>query len=234
MVSPLVILDIGSTLVIGPHPGPARRIAETIGATEHTANKIHHILMTSDCAGPDEAADALVEIADADTGALRSAVHDVWNMQRSDAQPLPGALRALAQLAHDGAQLALLSDIWPPYLESVRIAYGELFDRSIPRQLQLFSFREGERKPSTALVARLLDRGGRTPARAVMVGDSYRKDIEPAAALDLATVLVRPEGVRDGEVPLATETLKAVANLDVDLIRSILHRHHDGRHDALS
>ena len=224
MIDPLVIFDIGSTLVVGPRHGPARRIAELTGAAEQTAGAMHRVLMTSDCADADEATDAVLEVSGVEPAKLRSAVHAVWDSQRSEAVPLPGALDALQRLVDRGAQLALLSDIWPPYLESVRVAFGEFFDQHIPRERQLFSFREGTGKPSTAQVDRLVAGAGTTAATSVMVGDSYRKDIEPAAALGLGTVLVRPGGVPADEVPLASKTLDAVADLDLDLIWTILRR----------
>lgn len=224
MVGPLVIFDIGSTLVTGPPLGPARRIAALTGAGEEAIEPMHRLLMTSDFAGPDEVADALVEIARVGRAELLAAVESVWDSQRTDARALPGAPDVLETLAGDGARLALLSDIWPPYLESVRGSYGDLFDRYIPSALQLFSFREGVSKPSTELVGVLLNRARRAPDNAVMVGDSYHKDIAPAAALGLGTVLIRPITAKAQESPLATQTLSAVAGLNIDLIRTILSR----------
>ncbi len=224
MDQPLVILDIGSTLVTGPPRGPAQRIAEEAGASEAAARRMHQVLMISNFSGPDEAAAALVDISGVKETQLRAAVASIWRGQCADARPIPGAADALYGLVHEGVRLALLSDIWPPYLESVREFYGDLFDQHIPSRLQLFSFREGISKPSTELVGQLLDRAGASSAAAVMVGDSYRKDIEPAAALGLHTVYIRPDTASPREAPLATRRLSAVADLDIDIVRSILTR----------
>ena len=224
MDQPLVILDIGSTLVTGPPRGPATRIAELAGAHKEAVQRIHGVLMTSDFSGPYEAAAALVEVAGVGETELVAAVASVWQSQRTDARPIPGAADALRRLVQGGTRLALLSDIWPPYLESVRASYGELFDQHIPSRLQLFSFREGIGKPSTELVSRLLNRAGVTPAAAVMVGDSYRKDVEPAVALGLGTVYIRPHTAPAREAPLAARRLPTVADLDLDLVTSVLDR----------
>ncbi|NHA69342.1 HAD family hydrolase [Phycicoccus flavus] len=223
MTSALVVLDIGETLVTGPDRGPARRVAELVGADRETARRMQRVLMTTDAAGPDEAAAALAPVVPAvPAAALRAAVGDVWEAQRHDARPVPGALSALTALVDAGIGLAVLSDIWPPYLASVRDAYGAFFDEHVPEALQTFSFRVGTGKPSPEGLARLLSRAGVAPGAAVMVGDSVRKDLEPAAALGVATVHVTSEAVRDERSFVPSLRLASVADLTPDLVAAAL------------
>jgi HAD superfamily hydrolase (TIGR01509 family) len=237
----LAILDLGSTLVEGPSRGPARRIAELAGLDEVTKRSVHRQLMTADYACADEAAAAVrdrLERAAAAAGgtagqaaqsaaavgaAVERAVVQVWQAQEHEARPLPLVGEVMAELVARGWRLALLSNIWVPYLRSVRSLFGDFFDRHIPGGLQVFSCREGLAKPEPELFRRVLQRAGTTAADAVMIGDSYRKDVQPAAALGLRTVWLLhdpPREVRalleilNGRLPPPTLTLRSLADLD--------------------
>jgi putative hydrolase of the HAD superfamily len=72
----------------------------------------------------------------------------------------------------------------------VRRHFGEIFDEHIPEALQVFSFRSGLAKPDPRLFMRVLEAARVDPAGAVMIGDSYDKDIAPAAELGMGTVRV--------------------------------------------
>jgi HAD superfamily hydrolase (TIGR01549 family) len=182
----LVILDIGNTLVTGPPQGPAQRIAAALGLSAGVRRELQRALMTMPFRTPAEvAAHARERLGVAHPG-LDAVVADVWRRQEHEARPTARA----AELLRGGARLALLSNIWRPYLTSVRRHFGAIFDARIPRELQLFSFELGDAKPSRALFELVLDRAGVAPADAMMVGDSYASDIAPAAALGLQTVWV--------------------------------------------
>lgn len=223
---PLVILDIGSTLVEGPSCGPARRIAELTGLDAAATRAVHRQLMTTDYACADEAAAAVRErLGRGPAGAdVERAVVQVWRAQEHEARPLPRVAEVMAELVAQGCRLALLSNIWVPYLSSVRSLFGDFFDRHIPGPRQLFSCREGLAKPEPVLFRRVLDRAGTAGADAVMVGDSYRKDVEPAAALGMRTIWLLHDPAREtpalldvvnGSAPPPTLTLRSLADLDL-------------------
>lgn len=218
----LVVLDIGATLVEGPPRAPASRIAALLGLDSNHKAALRGALMTTPFGGPEDVA-ALVRRA---TGlphtVVEDTVCDVWSAQERDAQPLPRALEALQELQRSGLRLALISNIWPPYLTAVRRHFGTFFDEHIPRPLQLYSFREGHTKPSPQLFLRALRAAGVGASDAVMVGDSYAEDIEPAAALGMSTVLVLHRPAREaadlvrvlnGEAPAPSRTIESIAEL---------------------
>ena len=224
--APLVVLDIGETLVNGPSRGPASRIAKALGLDFEQKRTLHVALMTEPFASPAEVHEfARGALGDLGPRAER-AISDVWAAQETEAEPVRGALEALAALHDSGVRLALLSNVWLPYLESARRHFGEFFDHHVPERLQVFSFRAGVAKPDPAAFRRVLDAAGAAPANAVMIGDSLEKDVEPAAALGMGTVWVRAE---DGE-PAINEGLvgpswippiwavRSIAEVDLELV----------------
>jgi HAD superfamily hydrolase (TIGR01549 family) len=225
MSAPLVIFDIGSTLVAGPGRRPASRIAEAAGLDAASKSALDRLLMTTDYADPTGICVAIREQLGLACPAIESAVADIWNAQESEARPIPGAFEALQTFVARGYRLALISDIWTPYLRSVRRLLGEFFDANIPPELQLFSCREGLTKPAPELFSRVLERAGADPAETLMVGDTYRTDIEPAAACGMRTLWLLHDPVREapalvrvlnGAAAAPTLTLRSLADVDLE------------------
>lgn len=225
MSTPLVVLDIGSSLVEGPARGPASRIAEAIGLDAARKRVLHQLLMTVDYAGPFDVCTAVHEQLGLASPAFESAVVGIWHAQESEARPIPGALEALQAFVVHGYRLALLSNIWTPYFRSVCRVFGDFFDAHIPPELQLLSCREGLTKPAPELFDRVLRRAGADPAETLMVGDSYSKDIRPAADCGMRTLWLlhnpakeAPALVRilNGLVAAPTLTLRSLEDLDFE------------------
>lgn len=220
----LVILDTGATLVTGPARGPWSRIAERLDLDARTRAALRRALMTERFDAPEEVVAFLRSIGSAGDDVAQT-VEDVWVAQTTEAEPLPGALDALEALRNSRVRIALISNIWAPYLASVRMSYGAFFDDEISPDLQYFSFREGAAKPSPIPFRTILDRAGVSAEAALMIGDSYAEDIEPAARLGLRTlwVLHRPKRETDalvrvlnGEASRATRTIGSIGALDVE------------------
>jgi HAD superfamily hydrolase (TIGR01549 family) len=216
---PLIIFDIGSSLVEGPSRGPASRIAETVGLDVSSKRELHRMLMTTDYAGPEDAWTDARERLGLVGSAIQSAIADVWAAQEKEARPISGAFDVLKELTVKGYRLALLSNIWTPYLQSVRQLLGDFFDAHIPAELQLFSCREGLMKPAPELFARVLERGGADPALALMVGDSYDKDIAPAAMFGMRTLWLLHDPAR--ELPALIQILNGAAAAPALTLRSL-------------
>jgi HAD superfamily hydrolase (TIGR01509 family) len=194
----LVILDIGATLVTGPDRGPWSRLATELALAPAQKMALRDALMTTALDTPEQLSDLLSKRMGVERDRALRAARDMWEAQSHEAHALDGAETTLRHLARGSNRLALLSNIWPPYLASVRACFGDFFDARIPPELQLFSFREGLAKPAPELFLRLLDRAGAEAHEAVMIGDSYREDIEPATKLGIATIWVlhRPDRER--------------------------------------
>jgi|SRR5690348_7557713 len=224
---PVLFLDIGATLVAADVKGPASRIGSRLGLDKESRRALRDTLMTVDFPDPDAVARHLVDSFDAAPDLAVRAVREVWEAQRGDARPLPGAPEAFARLAAEGFRLGLISNIWRPYMESVRRHYGALFDAHVDQRLQLFSFQLGWAKPAPEIFTEALRRAAVGPGRAVMVGDSYDEDIAPAQALGLRTVwvLTRPDDqaeararVEEGAAPAPTLTAASLDALDPRLL----------------
>jgi HAD superfamily hydrolase (TIGR01509 family) len=232
MSVPVVILDLGSTLVRGPAVGPAHQLAERLNLDDGSRRTLNRALMTVDYPGPEPVA-ALVgglsgRGADAE---VRSAVEDVWTRQETDARPIAGALDALRRLQAYGLPLALVSNIWLPYLRGVRRHFGEFFDEHVPVEHQFFSFHEGCRKPSPEIFARALAATRAKPEDTVMIGDTYATDIAPAISLGMKTVWLLEQPNREKvaltrvinlEWPRPSLTLESLAGLTEELIESLI------------
>jgi HAD superfamily hydrolase (TIGR01509 family) len=228
---PLVILDIGATLVQGPARGPAGRIARALGLLPDQKTALHRDLMTMPFGGPDEVAAHVTRMFGGPTQPAERAVADVWAAQEVEPSPIGGALEAVAGLAHAGYPLALASNIWLPYLTGVRRHFGGFFDRWIPEPRQALSFRAGHKKPSPALFEAVLRAAGTPAHRAVVVGDSYRNDMAPAAALGARTVWVLHQpadelnhvvGVINRRLGPPSTTLCSIAELAPATIASVM------------
>jgi HAD superfamily hydrolase (TIGR01509 family) len=225
--APLVVLDIGSSLIEGPARGPASRIAEAIGLDASRKRALHGLLMTTNYADPTDVRAAVRERLGLAGPEVESAVADVWDAQENEAQLIPGVLEALQAFVVRGYRLALLSNIWTPYLRSVRRLLGDFIDAHIPPELQLLSCREGLTKPALELFDRVLERADAEPAETLMVGDSYDKDIEPAAACGMRTLWLLHNPVREtpalvrilnGAAAAPTLTLRSLADLDFEAL----------------
>jgi HAD superfamily hydrolase (TIGR01549 family) len=223
--APLIILDIGSTLVSGPPSGPAPRIAEAIGINTIQKRELNRMLMTNDYSSPAEVSAAVHDRLGLTGVTVESAISDVWIAQEKEGELIPGAVQALERFVDLGYQLALLSNIWTAYLRAVRRLLGDFFDAHIPPELQLFSCREGLAKPRPELFDRLLERADALPERTLMIGDSYQADIEPAIRCGMRTLWLLHNPTREraalistlnGLTATPTLTLHSLADLDFD------------------
>ena len=209
MNASLVILDIGSSLVEGPARGPASQIAAAGGLTTDQKHDLHQMLMTAPYAGPEDVYAAVRERLGLVSPAVESAIAEVWDAQEGEARLIPGVTETLERLVERGYQLALLSNIWTPYYRSVYRLIGGFFDLNIPPELRLLSCLEGLVKPAPELFRRVLDRAKASPAKTLMVGDSYDKDIRPAIECGMSTLWLLHSP--DREIPALVEVLNGAA-----------------------
>jgi len=223
----VLFLDIGATLVGADVKGPASRIGARLGLDGERRRALRGALMTTDFRTPAEVADHLVDSLGVEPQLAAQVSREIWASQERDARPLAGAPEALVRLAAEGCRLGLISNIWRPYLDSVRRHYGPLFDAHVEPRLQLFSFQLGWAKPAPQIFAEALRRAGVGPEQAVMVGDSYDEDVAPAAALGMRAVwvLTRPDEqaeaiarVREGSSPPPAFTVDSLDALDSGLL----------------
>lgn len=133
-------------------------------------------------------------------------------------------------MSDGGLSLAVLSNIWRPYLASACEHLGVLTDGQIPEELQQFSFVTGRAKPDPDAFAAVLRAAGASADEAVMVGDRYDLDVHGAAAMGLRTVrvLARPQKeVRDlvrvlnGAAPAPDRAVASIADVTPETIHGL-------------
>lgn len=230
MHDPLVIFDLGGTLVTGPPKGPATQIAKLVALSRDHKHALHDALMSTPFTGPDEVTAFLHDLTGDHSPTVREAVEQVWRAQEIAAEPWERAREALEALHRAGSRFAVISNIWPPYLASIRRHFPDFFGAWVAPELQFFSCHEGHPKPSPVMFERALKTAGVAPARAVMIGDSYREDIAPAAALGIRTIWLmhRPQrevdplvGVVNGAQPAPTRAVASIGLVGAGLIAEL-------------
>jgi len=130
-------------------------------------------------------------------------------------RPYAEALDVVVALAARGLALALVSNVPAPgalYRERM-----EVWGLAQPFRRLCFSYDEGSRKPSPAMLLSALRELGVEPARAVMVGDRQRSDVAAGIAAGTRTVWLssgqaggpRPDAMIESlnELPAAIDRL---------------------------
>ncbi|MGH9464874.1 MAG: HAD family hydrolase, partial [Thermoanaerobaculia bacterium] len=118
-----------------------------------------------------------------------------------------------------GLRLAVCSNVPLP-----GILYRRLLVRhrlAEPIESFHFSYDEGSRKPSPAMLRAALKALEVAPAQAVMVGDRRSTDVAAGRAAGTRTVWIRSE---DGGGPQAEHTIRGIAELPALLARVQSHR----------
>lgn len=218
----IALFDIGSTLIDGPPYGPARRLAEMLGLGKESVADLERLLFRT----PSESAEHLAQhIAEGTNVNPARAVEEctkLWNAQLTEAYVLPGALEAVERLRAAAIPRAYLSNIWPPFYEHFRRSFT-----SESAEPQFLSFQLGLSKPDPAFFHAALSSLNVPANEVVMIGDTYKNDIQPAIELGMKTIWVlhRPDKERaslvevlNGSAPHPTLTLSAISELQPEHI----------------
>jgi HAD superfamily hydrolase (TIGR01662 family) len=123
-------------------------------------------------------------------------------------EPLPGVLEVLEELRARGHRMAIVSNVPLPGALYARLlkfwGLARFFEGSY------FSYDEGHRKPSPAMVRKALSDLGTSPGAAVMIGDRRSVDIVAGRAAGVRTIWLRSD---DGGGPEADVTIESMAEL---------------------
>lgn len=179
-----VLFDLDNTLVrfIDAQKAACAAVVDLIGAGTaddlfacflrpvHTFESLAHIedyLASIGCAADSTRAAALYEAA-----------------KLAALEPYAGVADVLGRIRRAGVPLAVVSDADALHATArlERCGLARFFEVVVTPDVT------GERKPAAANFLYALDRLGASPASAMMVGDSLRRDIEPANRLGLLSV----------------------------------------------
>jgi HAD superfamily hydrolase (TIGR01509 family) len=213
----IALFDIGSTLIDGPPYGPARRLAEMLGLGKTAVAELERLLFRTPSESPEHLAQHVAEGVGVEYSRAAEECAKLWNAQLSEAYVLPGALETVARLRAASIPRAYLSNIWPPFYEHFRKSFVTEVNEP-----QFLSFQMGLSKPDEEFFFAALRRLNVDPKEVVMIGDTYKNDIQPAIALGMKTVWVlhRPEKERaslvevlNGSSPRPDFTLNSISEL---------------------
>jgi HAD superfamily hydrolase (TIGR01509 family) len=211
----ILLFDIGSTLIEGPDSGPAQRFADLLGIEKRA---VRDLLFRTELSGPEDLAARLARQFAAGAARALEVSASLWRAQIEEAYVLPGAREAIARLKQAGIRRGYLSNIWPPFYQRFALEFPE----EAASGDCFLSFRTGLMKPDLEAFRAALDRCGVEPSAAVMVGDTYKADIEPALRLGMKAIWIlhRPHKERrdlarvlNGEARRPHLTLTSIAEL---------------------
>jgi HAD superfamily hydrolase (TIGR01549 family) len=184
-----ILFDIGSTLVTGPEMSPSKEIAQLL---EIDSCEVGKIIMQNSFTSPDSLFDHFKTIWKELNSSDREKIKTLWYRQEKDAKEIEGATETVQYCKQKGLKIGLISDIWKPYYKS--------FEKACPKIATLIdtaalSFQEGIKKPNTLLFTKALSALNTKPEETLIVGDTYKNDIEPAIKLGLRSVWIlnRPD-----------------------------------------
>lgn len=121
---------------------------------------------------------------------------------------MPSARPVVSTLAGRGIALAIVSNVpLPGRLYQGLLAHYSLLE---PFAVRRFSYDDGSRKPSPAMVRRALSELGVAPARAMMVGDRRSMDVAAGRAAGVTTVWLKND---DGGGPDPDATIHDLPEL---------------------
>jgi HAD superfamily hydrolase (TIGR01549 family) len=215
---PFIFLDIGATLIHRPDKGPASFLQAELGLDNLTRKRLDRFLLTTDLDGPQALAAALAGTFGVRAAGLDALAARLWHDQETAPEEVPGGRDLIATFTREGVPFGFISNIWRPYFSGFLRVYGDAM-AARPRAL---SHEVGFAKPDPRLYEAALERVRALPPDAIMVGDSYDKDIAPALAIGMLAVWVlhRPdqeaphmEAVRRGIAARPTLTLNSIADL---------------------
>jgi HAD superfamily hydrolase (TIGR01509 family) len=218
----IALFDIGSTLIDGPPYGPARRLAEMLGLGKPAVAELEQLLFRTPSESAEHLAQHIAEGIGVEYARAAEECGKLWNAQLTEAYVLPGALDAVARLRTAGIPRAYLSNIWPPFYQHFHRSFET--ESSEP---QFLSFRLGLSKPDKEFFRAALRHLNVSPSEIVMIGDTYKNDIQPAIELGMKTIWVlhRPEKetaslveVLNGTAPRPDLTLNSIGELQPEHI----------------
>ncbi|MGI6296632.1 MAG: HAD family hydrolase [Armatimonadota bacterium] len=214
------IFDIGATLVTGPPVAPNKVIARFLKHT--TPAEVASVIMTRELRCADGVCCAIESRFGKINADAKSEIEQLWESQCCAAREIEGATDTVLALKRRGLKIGLLSDIWDPYYQSVEKALPEIVAAA---DAIILSYKTGSRKPNKENFQITLDELGIEAHQAVMIGDTYSHDIQPALELGMQAVwvLARPEreidailDILNNKSPVPTHTvynIKEVAGL---------------------
>ena len=183
-----ILFDVGGTLVEPFAEDPIASLARALGLDDGRTAALRTLVLRNVFPSPA----LLAERVRGELGLDRDpsdAVTTYWHEAATLPAPRPDAITCIAAVRAAGAKIAILGTVATPQAEAFRRACSALAPLVDDWHL---SCDTGTAKPSAAAFTAVLDALGVTPAHALVVGDDLGEDIEPALALGMSAIWLRP------------------------------------------
>lgn len=221
----IVFFDIGATLIDGPNIQLASRIREALGKNI-SLDSISKIIFEKNFEEPAPLYHQLIEHSNVKTEKGFDALKKIWNNQIQEAVEIPGATACVQGFKQEGFTVGLISNIWRPYYLAFKRACPEILTL-VDQEAIFLSYQQGVRKPNPLLYERAIQHLGISPCQAIMIGDSYEDDIQPALSLSMKAIWIlrKPSKEVDSivqilnqEAPRPDATVKSIAEINPSII----------------
>jgi FMN phosphatase YigB (HAD superfamily) len=183
-----VLFDVGGTLV-EPAEDPTHALAATFGLDAEGVRLLRTLVARHVFPSPA----ALAERLRTELGLVDDPTHAVttyWNAAATLPVPRPDATTCVAAVRAGGAKVAIVATLATPQAEAFRRACSAIVPLVDAWEL---SCETGAAKPSAAAFSGALEALGVAPAHALVVGDDLVEDVEPALALGMSAIWLRPD-----------------------------------------
>jgi FMN phosphatase YigB (HAD superfamily) len=241
MDKPILIFDLGGTLMEGPDISPASRFIRELKIGEECKDIINRFLFTENITDVETLTNRFLECFPDLSREHIGQIEKIWTSQFDDGFVLPGVFELFDNIRKASYKVGIISNIWHPYYT----CFENLFSRYLDVfEVITLSHREGLEKPHHMLFRKTLDmfchkcNDGQpvNPENVCMIGDSYYHDISPALEMGFRTVwiLIRPsreiqflEEISQGKrkpADLMLSTIKQLAGESFPLLRTMMEK----------
>jgi FMN phosphatase YigB (HAD superfamily) len=200
MKTPIVIFDIGGTLMEGPVTSPTSRFIKELGLKNEDKHLISSFLFTNEITNPEVLSERFASVFPYLKKEDHETIKHIWKTQLSEGYPLPGAFELLRHLINSGCRLGIISNIWHPYY----LCFQNIFNEFIPNfEVMTLSYISGIEKPDLSLFKNTYETFQQRSKEAVdyqdfcMVGDSYYHDVAPAHEIGFKTLWILEKPSRE-------------------------------------
>jgi FMN phosphatase YigB (HAD superfamily) len=236
---PILIFDLGGTLMEGPDISPASRFIRELEMGEESKDTINSFLFTENITEVDTLVKQFLKhFPNLNDGHIEK-IENIWTTQFDDGFVLPGVFELLDAVRQADYRAGIISNIWHPYFTCFKNLFAEYLDLF---DVVTLSHREGVEKPHHMLFTKTIDFFCQKfnnsqpikPQNICMIGDSYHHDIAPALELGLRTVWVLSKPSREIQfleeisqdrmkpAHLTVSTIKQLAGDSFPLLRTLM------------
>jgi FMN phosphatase YigB (HAD superfamily) len=212
---PILLIDVGLTLLGGPKKSPATFICETFGLPRECKGAVADIVFCQEHGGPGDLLESLSIGLDRQiSGGEEATIAEYWERQGIECVPLPGAKAFCEEIIRVGYRYYVVSNLWCPFHGALT---KWLPDFELSSEGSFLSYKMGARKPSDRFYSQVFSQVCVAPTDLVMIGDSLDNDIIPCVSRGAKAILMNFSPAKTGS---NVDGVMASANGKVHMAKS--------------